>query len=68
MVLLYKLSGSQLRAWEEDSCIPPDIKNYYQDFEPLAFLSEARYRLIRGLFDKNKVNKSGSSVVSVLNC
>jgi hypothetical protein len=51
-VLLYKLSGSQLRAWEEDSCIPSDIKDYYQEFEPLAFLSEARYRLIRGLFDK----------------
>ena len=57
-VLLYKLSGSQLRAWEEDSCIPSDIRDYYQYFEPLAFLSEARYRLIRGLFDKNKVNKS----------
>lgn len=56
-VLLYKLSGSWLWTWEEDSCIPAPIKDYYKPYEPLAFLLEARYRLIRGLFGKDKVNK-----------
>jgi hypothetical protein len=55
-VLLYRLTGSWLWAWEEDSNIPSDVKDYYKPFEPLAFLVEARYRLIRGLFDREKVN------------
>jgi hypothetical protein len=57
-VLLYKLSGSWLWAWEEENFnIPANIKSCYEPFEPLAFLSESRYRLIRGLFDKEKINK-----------
>lgn len=56
-VLLYKMSGSWLWSWEKDCPIPSDIKSYYLSFEPLAFLSEARYRLIRGLADRDRVNK-----------
>jgi hypothetical protein len=57
-VLHYNLSGRLLESWEEENFnIPSDIKYYYEPYEPLAFLSEARYRLIRGLFDKEKVNK-----------
>lgn len=56
-VVLYKVVGEWLWSWERESNIPSSVKDFCQPFQSLAFLAEMRYRLIRGLFDKEKVNK-----------
>lgn len=57
-ILSYKKVGAWLWSWERELDIPSETKDFYQPFHALALLAEARYKLIRGLFDTGNVNRN----------
>jgi hypothetical protein len=53
----YQGASLWLWHWENEVNIPALKQSHWRDYEGFALLVEARYKLIRGLFDRDIINK-----------
>ncbi|WP_146008617.1 hypothetical protein [Fischerella thermalis] len=54
----YKCIASTLLVWEMGECLSDSRPQWWEDYESFARLSELRYAMIRGLYEKDVVDKT----------